>query len=377
MVELHYERLPADPTALIVTGAGPGPFPLLEIRAQVIFEGTPCTVREIGASAFRNATFATISLPASLQVIHQGAFRSNRQLTKLDFSGPSQLTEIGASAFEQCDKLTDLSLPPSVTTLGPSAFRGCTNLRTVRFGAAPQLRVVGHSCFAACDLQWAFTFPDGVQKLEDGTFQGNSHLLEIKFGARSALTWIGSLCFDGTTFTALTLPAGLQTLAPAALKGTQIESITIPDTVTVIDAGALEALTTLREVKFGANSQLARLGARALAQVDLSMLTLPASLTVVEDAAFSGADNLLLIKFPPGSQLQAVTKGTFEGSRVEDVELPAIQAIADDAFDNVPSLKGIKFVEPPGLPEGEPLPFPPVVLKPPWQEAGPNYFRRP
>jgi hypothetical protein len=132
-------------------------------------------------------------------------------------------------------------------------------------------------------------------------------------------------------------------------------------------------------VKFGPKSQLARLGTKAFGKVGLSMLALPASLTLVEDGAFAGSTNLLLIKFAAGSQLQAVTKGTFAGTVVEDLVLPAIQAIAEDAFDDLKSLAAIDFVAPAGLPQGAPLAFPAVVLNPPWQVTAGNqtYFRRP
>ena len=42
-----------------------------------------------------------------------------------------KVTEIGESAFENNEKLTDVSIPSSITAIGDKAFKGCSNLKSI------------------------------------------------------------------------------------------------------------------------------------------------------------------------------------------------------------------------------------------------------
>jgi hypothetical protein len=74
---------------------------------------------------------------------------------------PAGLTEIGGSAFDQCENLTTVVISASVKTLGNDVFNDCKNLTSVTFlGSGITL---GIDCFQKCINLSELKFPDGEQ----------------------------------------------------------------------------------------------------------------------------------------------------------------------------------------------------------------------
>lgn len=51
------------------------------------------------------------------------------------FTIPDTVNEIGANAFEGCNKITSIVIPESVTKIGASAFSGCSVLTDITYNA--------------------------------------------------------------------------------------------------------------------------------------------------------------------------------------------------------------------------------------------------
>jgi hypothetical protein len=47
---------------------------------------------------------------------------------------PETVTEIGSSAFKNCNRLESIYIPNSVTTIGGQAFENCQHLQMIDFG---------------------------------------------------------------------------------------------------------------------------------------------------------------------------------------------------------------------------------------------------
>lgn len=87
------------------------------------------SITKIGDSVFYGCTsLEKISLPKSLTSIGNYAF-SNSGISKVEFN--SELSEILASAFENCANLTEIIIPNKVGAIYDSAFAGCKNLEKV------------------------------------------------------------------------------------------------------------------------------------------------------------------------------------------------------------------------------------------------------
>lgn len=104
----------------------------------------PESLTEIGEGAFRGCTkLETITVPEKLDLSFTDGVLYGKDDTVLlfcapaagkeNFTAPSGVRAIGASAFSGCKTLTSVTLPALLTSVGENAFRGCTKLTDVYF----------------------------------------------------------------------------------------------------------------------------------------------------------------------------------------------------------------------------------------------------
>src|SRR5262249_19033094 len=81
---------------------------------------------------------------------------------------PGSVTNIGADAFYNCTRLTDVTIPGSVASFGYSAFSACTSVPNVslRSGVSSS----GAGSFGACYSLTAVTIPASVTNIGDSAF---------------------------------------------------------------------------------------------------------------------------------------------------------------------------------------------------------------
>lgn len=92
----------------------------------------PATIKEIGYGAFWGAGVKNISIPNSVTVIGDYAFRDCYNLQSIII--PSGVITIGDYVFESCLNLQSIVIPNSVTKIGGYCFIDCDNLRSVMLG---------------------------------------------------------------------------------------------------------------------------------------------------------------------------------------------------------------------------------------------------
>ena len=202
-------------------------------------------VTVIGAEVFYGTySLASVSLPAGLLRIEEGAFRACFNLKSISlpqtlqvieeeafFASPleqitmgRELTTIGWRAFA-ATKLTQVHIPGAVSYVGSGAFYGCTQLTGIT--VAPE-----NSSYTAVDgvlftkdgktlvaypagAGTAYSIPEGTQTVAAEAFRQNDMLTAVTFP--STLKHIRPLAFcDTVNLTAIDLPAGLETVGAAA-----------------------------------------------------------------------------------------------------------------------------------------------------------------
>ena len=114
----------------------------------------PASVSKIGVGVFNTSGIKKVTLPDTMKVIPDAFFLSCKNLAELNI--PSELTEIGGSAFYDCTSLTALDLP-KVEKVGASAFAACTALKSISFGAPLSLLEI--SAFADNESLESITVP--------------------------------------------------------------------------------------------------------------------------------------------------------------------------------------------------------------------------
>ena len=247
----------------------------------------PCSVENIGKSAFYNSGLTSITIPDTVTA-YGGAFLqycSNLETVKLsnnvstipasmfygckslkDVTMPLSVTAINDSTFYACESLKDTSfLPDGITSLGKSAFYGCTSL--VSFIAPPDLLTIGANCFQDCAAltdvslnegltsigNYAFQncaalekiiLPDTVSSIGSYIFQKDEALKDVTLSSR--LTTIPAYAFANcTALEALVIPKGVTTIKDHAFyQDTALKTFTIPVSVSSIESNAFSYPTS-------------------------------------------------------------------------------------------------------------------------------------
>lgn len=138
------------------------------IPSTVTHEGKVYTVRSIGDAAFAFSDLASVTIPATV-------------------------TNIGASAFVNCDALTSISIPNSVTHIGKGAFEDCSALSSISIGNG--VAVINHRTFYRCTALTSIIIPNSVTSIIESAFGECAALTSVTIG--SGVTNIGKWVFCG------------------------------------------------------------------------------------------------------------------------------------------------------------------------------------
>ena len=103
------------------------------------------------------------------------------------------VTEIGSSAFSECDDLISVTIPESVKKIGDYAFDSSTKLKTVNMGNG--VESIGHWAFRNCYELENLKLSEKLKTIGHYCFDKNLKLTEVTLPA--SLTNIGGYAFEG------------------------------------------------------------------------------------------------------------------------------------------------------------------------------------
>ena len=156
---------------------------------------------------------------------------------------PSTLKHIGAGAFAYCDTLLTVDVPDSVESVGISAFEYCMNLTQVTLGSG--VKEVSYGAFYGCESLDAIVVDSE-----------NVNYISDEYGA--LLSYDGSVLVQypiGNERTEYTVAEGVEIIDVSAFSGAvNLNSITIPESVTKIGWSAFDVCYNLTDVYYGGNS---------------------------------------------------------------------------------------------------------------------------
>ena len=229
----------------------------------------PASVTEIGSLAFK-ACSDVETVTVSAQTIGNSAFSECTKLFTLNLG--AGVKTIDAYAFSSCAKVRTLNVPNSVTTIGTGAFSACRNLVSVTLGTgvtsiSTRGSFGGTDAFSGCPIRevinnsslsikkgeskyggiasGAVEVHKGATKIveKDGfllwneTVSGNNYVLAY-VGDNSVVTVPSTV--DGKTYNAI--------YTAAFYKNSELVSITIPESITLIGENAFKDCDRLYEI---------------------------------------------------------------------------------------------------------------------------------
>ena len=163
--------------------------------------------------------------------------------------GGVPVTEIGASAFNGIDEITEVMIPNSVVEIKREAFSNCTGIEKVTL--SNRLTYIGTAAFYGCEHLTSIEIPASL----------DSTTAEYDFTG----------VFEGSGLEKVTFEEGTEQIAESLFKNcTKIESIELPETVVEIEGKAFSGCTGLKEIR------------------------VPDSVTKIADNAFDQTDNVIV-----------------------------------------------------------------------------------
>lgn len=129
-------------------------------------------ITSIGADTFFNKSLSSVDLSAATQLttIGANAFQSNPNLSTVNVSGLTNLATIGDFAFNASGLSSfDFASLTNLKTIGTSAFRGSSNFASTEFSDLPNLTSIGARAFYITSIS-SFSLPSPTT--EGYTFNG-------------------------------------------------------------------------------------------------------------------------------------------------------------------------------------------------------------
>lgn len=209
-----------------------------------------------------------------------------KALEKVIFEG--EIESIGSNAFGGCEKLESVELG-KVKSMGNGVFINCPSLKSLKIEGDENL-VLSSNTVASWGTNWPGAAPLETFELGAGTINFNLNgkkdtLKEVKLG--DGVKDIPDYFLSGCTkLETLEIGNGITKIGNRAFQQTNITSIAIPDSVTVIGKQAFNRCTSLKEVNISKNSKLETIGDGAFYDTRVLKMYLPGGVKTLGSGAF-------------------------------------------------------------------------------------------
>lgn len=176
------------------------------------------------------------TIPDGVIAVANNAFNGNPILVTINAT-PQSLTNIGASSFYGCTKLTTLYFSASINLFGDMAYSGCPLLTTVEFIDANVNFIIDNMVLFNANKtklilyprslsETKYTVPNGVTEIANGAFYGCTALTEIEM---PDVVTIGTNAFYGcSNLVKVDLPEATLIGTQAFYSCTKLATVNVP-----------------------------------------------------------------------------------------------------------------------------------------------------
>lgn len=299
-------------------------------------------VDKIGDEAFYNCRLLKeIELKNDkLEYLGASAFEKCINLVSINFSN-TKVKEIKESTFEGCGKMTTCLLPTTVTKVKENAYHSCEKLYEINFS---NISEIGKSAFEDCNSLKKLEFSNELEKIGKQAFK---NCLGVKEATVTMPKNYDSSYFRGLldmcpNLTKLTFSSEKKVIDKELFKDYKnIKEIVFKTTVTEIEDEAFSGCTNLSKLTF--INQVEEIGERAFDScILLTDFTFAYNANKIANYAFENC--IKMSEFEINSlEIDEISEGAFKDCiALNSVKLNnAIKTIEEGAFDGCESLKTI------------------------------------
>lgn len=333
----------------------------------------------IGDNAFEMCPFVEFEIPECTVSIGNNAFKGTKEWK--DIVIPSNVTNIGLSAFENCIGAESLTIDTDkLVTVGNNAFKTCTAVETVVL-SENMASIPANLFYGSQFSNNIIHIPNNVRTIGKNAFY-NSYVLDLDFGEESKLSVIDESAFENShILTTENFPASLTEIRRCAFKKCLfLENMVIPEGVTKIenqafyDCGAVIRSLEIRSSKITSCGTQIFYHDGYFENLILSedMTVIPANLFNGSELSFCGIDipkkckeigakafydsgitrfnfpelTAADLKNPEITGVQIIGDQAFAGTHIVNIDLPdSVKTIGESAFQQCDAMKSIVIPE--------------------------------
>lgn len=277
--------------------------------------GLQSLVVGIDKGAFEGSSITKVTLPDAVTEIGNSAFADCEKLEEIVLS--ASLEKIGNSAFEGCGRLEKITLPEGVTNIGVKVFKDCHSLKEVN-NWPESMKYIPSEAFCRCYNLTGFTIPD-VEIICSGAFNGCGITVD-EFG--SSLREIGASAFSGDYLNDEAIYA-------------DIKDTDLSENLEYIGCCAFSENYSITELKVP--EKVKYIGSDAFAFTSIGETELPISLETIGEYAFYQAP-IKFVKIP--DNVVYIGDHAFEESSLKKITIPSgVRRVGNFAFQNCADLE--------------------------------------
>ena len=279
-------------------------------------------------SHFKGLQILRVKIEEGITAIGMNNFRNCRLLQEVSI--PDSVESIGHSAFEHCIALESVTIPKGVSSIGSDVFSQCGALAAISVDPANQ-----HFCsidgvlfdkgaktlltYPAAKPDTEYTVPSTVTQIQRSAFIWSDNLCSVTLPG--SVKRVGAFAFESCwNLKTVVLPEGLERLESCVFEYDQLDTVTLPATLTSLHPYAFyECATDAFQVAEGNPNY-----------------------TAVDGVLYT-KDGSTLVRYPMRASGQSFTvpdgvtrlgEGAFEGSALQEIQLPdSLAEIGESAFE--------------------------------------------
>lgn len=254
----------------------------------------------IGNSCFQNCkALESVILPSNLASLGNTAFAYCDGLPEIEI--PNNVTTMGSECFRGCFALKSVKLGTGITTLPSGCFRDCNILPSIDIPS--NVTTISEYCFNGCKSLKTITFHSGLQSLSGSqTFSNCSILESIEFPSTLTTMSSSSNFYGCTSLKTVKFPKTMTTFHPGSLFNncTLLSEVELPETATVASSNTPGSMFSgcimLQNIQIPSWVTVIA-GYMFQYCYNLTKLTIPDTVTQIQANGLKSMDSLKFLRF--------------------------------------------------------------------------------